>query len=62
MSGLSDKFYEELAKEAESMTPEEARERMIRAGIIDADGHLAARYKPDPDEQTLAPVVAAAQD
>ncbi len=50
MPGLSDTFYEEMSKKAESMTLDEARARMIRAGIIDENGQLSARYKPAPDE------------
>ncbi len=49
MSGLSDKFYERVIERAESMTLDETREALKKAGVLNAEGKLAKRYQaPEP--------------
>ncbi len=49
MSGLSDKFYERMIERAESMTLDETRVALKKAGVLNDEGKLAKRYRaPEP--------------
>lgn len=43
-----EKLHEQALERFKEMTPEERAQLLKRAGILDAEGHLAERYRP-PD-------------
>ncbi len=45
MAGLSDKFYEQMIERAKSMTVDETRSALKKAGILDNDGKWVDRYQ-----------------
>ncbi|MCP4549374.1 MAG: hypothetical protein GY835_23210 [bacterium] len=43
-------YHRRVMESLETMTPEEALERSVKAGIHTPDGKLTAAYKPPEDE------------